>query len=133
MNNILTLIETFREQVRSHVADEIDQVLVSEFVSSTFDDLDILSTHTTVDSSELDSYQVESINSDYVVIKGYGFVYCNLQWGSGSDMRNGIGASMSESFQYDFTIHAKLTDLKKLELGGEGVTVDTDTWYEVET
>lgn len=130
MNSILTLIEDLRKEIKLHVAGEIDEALISEFVSTTFDDLDILSTHTTVDYSELDSYYIESISSDYAVIKGYGTVYCDLQWGSGSDMRNGIGASMSDSFPYDFTIHANLTDLKRLELSDEGITVDTDSWYE---
>lgn len=130
MNSILTLIEDLREQVKSHVEGEVDKALISEFVSTTFGELDILSTHSTVDYSELDGYHIESIASNYAIIKGYGTVYCDLQWGSRSDMRNGIGASMSDSFPYDFTIHAMLTDLKKLELGGEGITVDTDSWYE---
>jgi hypothetical protein len=130
INSILTLIEDLRVQVRSHLEGEIDDALISEFVSTTFNELDILSSHTTVDYSDLDSYHVDSIRSNYAVIKGYGTVYCDLQWGSGSDMRNGIGASMSDSFTYSFTIHAKLTDVKKLELGDEGITVDTDSWYE---
>ena len=130
MDSILTFIEDLRERVKSYVEGEIDDALISEFVSSTFNELDILSTHTFVDYSELESYHVNSICSKHVVIKGYGTVYCDLQWGSGSDMRNGIGASMSDSFPYDFTIHSKLTDLKKLELGDEGITVDTDSWYE---
>ena len=83
-----------------------------------------------VDYSELDHYYVESICSDHIKIKGYGTVYCDLQWGSGSDMRNGIGASMAESFPYDFIIQAKLTDLKQLELGDNGINVDTDSFYE---
>ncbi|MAD03715.1 MAG: hypothetical protein CMK65_08860 [Pseudoalteromonas sp.] len=130
MDSILTLIENLREQVKSYVEGEIDDALISEFVGSTFNELDILSTHTFVDYSELESYYVSSICSKHVVIKGDGIVYCDLQWGSGSDMRNGIGASMSTSFPYDFTIYSKLTDLKKMELGNEGITVDTDSWYE---
>ena len=45
-------------------------------------------------------------------------------------MRNGIGASMSESFPYQAVINAKLENLKKLELGEEGINVDTTSWYE---
>lgn len=130
MNEILTSIENLRDQIKSHVESEVDEVLVTEFVTSTFNELDILSTHTFVDYSDLDSFHVESICSGHVIIKGYGTVYCELQWGSGSDMRNGIGASMSDSYPYEFTIHAKLNDLKSLELGDEGITVDTESWYE---
>jgi len=130
MNSILTLIEELRGQVKSYVADEIGETLIFEFVSTTFNELDILSTHTIVDYSDLDSYYVDSICSKHVVIKGDGTVYCDLQWGSGSDMRNDIGASTSASFPYDFTIHTKLTDLKNLELGTEGINVNTDSWYE---
>lgn len=130
MDRILTLIEDLREEVKTHVAGEIGDALISEFVSETFDDLDILSTHTTVDYSELSDYHVESISSDYAFIKGYGIVYCELQWGSGSDMRNDMGASMNHSFPYSFTVRAQLTDLKSLELSNEGISVDTRSWYE---
>ena len=130
MNNILMLIEGLRSQIKTHVEGEIDEVLIHEFVTTTFNELDILSTHSMVDDSELDHYYVNSICSDHVKIKGYGIVFCDLQWGSGADMRKGIGASMSQSFPYGFTIHAKLTDLKDLALGGTGIEVDTDSWYE---
>ena len=130
MKEILMLIEDLRVQIKSHIEGEIDDALISEIVTTTFNELDILSTHTMVDDSELDSFYVETISSEYVEVKGYGTVYCDLQYGSGSDMRNGIGASISQSFPYNFTIHAKLNDLHNLELGGAGIEVDTDSWYE---
>ncbi|QOH80968.1 hypothetical protein IHE26_06810 [Plesiomonas shigelloides] len=130
MNEILTTIESLRDKIKSHVENEVDGVLITEFVTTTFNELDILSTHTFVDYSELDYYYIDSICSDHVVIKGSGTVYCELQWGSNSDMMNDIGASLDDSYPYDFTIHAKLTNLKSLELGDEGIIVDTDSWYE---
>ena len=130
MKEILMLIEDLRVQIKSHIEGEIDDALISEIVTTTFNELDILSTHTMVDDSELDHFYVETISSEYVEVKGYGTVYCDLQYGSGSDMRNGIGASISQSFPYNFTIHAKLNDLHNLELGGAGIEVDTESWYE---
>ena len=130
VKNILMLIEDLRAQIKSHIEGEIDETLISEIVTTTFNELDILSTHTMVDDYELDHFYVETICSDYVEVKGYGTVYCDLQYGSGSDMKNGIGVSISKSFPYDFTIHAKLSDLQSLELGGSGIVVDTDSWYE---
>lgn len=130
MKSILMMIEDLRDQINSHVEGEISDVLITEFVETTFDDLDILSTHSVVDYSQVDDHHVDSICSDHVKISVDGTVFCELQWGSGSDMRNGIGASMSESFPYKAIIHAKLTDLKKLELGEEGISVDTESWYE---
>lgn len=66
MDSILTLIEDLREQIKSYVEGEIDDSLVSEFVNSTFNELDILSTHTSVDYSEINSYHVECIYSKHV-------------------------------------------------------------------
>lgn len=129
MTSIFTLIENLRRKINVHIEKEIDEALLSEFVESTFDEIDILSTHSVIDETYLDHYYVESINSKYVVIRGFGKVYCELQWGSNSDMRNDIGASSNESFPYDFTIHASLTNLKKLELGDQGIVVDTRSWY----
>ena len=130
MKSILMMIEDLREQIKSHVEAEISDVLITEFVDTTFDDLDILSTHSVVDYSQVDDHYVDSICSDHVKISVDGTVFCELQWGSGSDMRNGIGASMSESFPYQAIIHAKLADFKKLELGEAGINVNTESWYE---
>lgn len=130
MKRILMLIEDLRGQIKSHVEGEISDVLITEFIDTTFDDLDILSSHSVVDYSQVDDHYVDSICSDHVKVSVDGTVFCELQWGSGSDMRNGIGASMSESFPYQAVINAKLENLKKLELGEEGINVDTTSWYE---
>lgn len=130
MSEILGLVEDMRSQVVSHIEAEVDEALVSEFVGTVFGELDILSTHTTVDYHELESIHVEAINSDWLVLRGLGTVHCDLQWGSGSDMRKGIGASITDSFPYHFKSRAKLSDLKKMELFEEGIIVDTDSWYE---
>jgi len=130
MKSILMMIEDLRERIKSHVGGEISDVLITEFVDTTFDDIDILSTHSVVDYSQVDDHYVDSICSDYVKISVDGTVFYNLQWGSGSDMKNGIGASMSESFPYQAIIHAKLQDFKKLELSEAGINIDTDSWYE---
>lgn len=130
MSSILELIEDSRERVKEQLEGAIDETLISEFIESTFEELDILSTHTVVDYSELEFYHVDRISSEHVIISGQGTVHCDLQWGSGSDMRNGVGASMSESFPYEFSARSKLKDLQSLELCEAGITVGTDSWYE---
>uniref|UniRef100_UPI0018E1BC55 pPIWI-associating nuclease domain-containing protein n=1 Tax=Vibrio splendidus TaxID=29497 RepID=UPI0018E1BC55 len=67
--------------------------------------------------------------SEHIWIVGVGIAHCELQWGSNSDLRNDIGATMSESYPYDFTLQAPLSNLTDLELAPEGLKIDTSSWW----
>ncbi|MEZ8410647.1 hypothetical protein AB4248_00290 [Vibrio splendidus] len=129
VNDILVLVEDMRSQIISLIESEVDSTIVEEFISNTQDEIDILSTHSVVDYSELESFHVSKISSEHIWIVGVGIAHCELQWGSNSDLRNDIGATMSESYPYDFTLQAPLSNLTDLELAPEGLKIDTSSWW----
>ncbi len=129
VNDILVLVEEMRSQIISHVESEVDSTIVEEFISNTFDEIDILSTHSVVDYSELESFHVSKISSEHIWIVGVGIAHCELQWGSNSDLKNDIGATSSESYPYDFTLQAPLSNLRDLQLIPEGLKLDTSSWW----
>lgn len=130
VSQILTLIESLRKEVIYRLEEDINDTVIDEFISNTFEDIDILSTHSRVDYSEMDSYSVFNITSKHVIISGYGIAHCELQYGSGADMRNGIGASIDSSFPYSFNIEADVNNLSNLSLSESGIDIDTSSWYE---
>ncbi|MFQ2342801.1 hypothetical protein ACK317_11655 [Aeromonas dhakensis] len=129
VNDILVLVEEMRSQIISHVESEVDSTIVEEFISNTPDEIDILSTHSVVDYIELESFHVSKISSEHIWIVGVGIAHCALQWGSNSDLKNDLGATMSESYPYDFTLQAPLSDLTDLKLIPEGLQLDTSSWW----
>ncbi|WP_373416410.1 hypothetical protein [Vibrio parahaemolyticus] len=44
-------------------------------------------------------------------------------------MKNDIGATSSESYPYDFTLQAPLSNLRDLQLIPEGLKIDTSSWW----
>lgn len=129
VNDILVLVEDMRSQIISHVESEVDSTIVEEFISNTPDEIDILSTHSVVDYIELESFHVSKISSEHIWIVGVGIAHCALQWGSNSDLKNDLGATMSESYPYDFTLQAPLSDLTDLKLIPKGLQLDTSSWW----
>ena len=127
-SDIFYLVDHFRDVTFVSIKDRVSQELTSEFIDSTLDDIDILSTHSVIDHSEIDDFYLTEINSSSVVICGRGTAYFNLQWGSGSDMKRGDGAKMNESFPFTFELHANVNNIKELSVGGKGINVDTSSW-----
>ncbi|HBS2481257.1 hypothetical protein [Klebsiella pneumoniae] len=127
--NILKIMEDLRDIINKQVESVIDEILLEEFISQTYDEIDVLSSHSNVDNFELDSYAVSKICSQFVLIQGQGIANCVLEWGSNSDMRNDIGATMDESFVFDFSIQASLDNLRNLSLAPQGIVINTSPWW----
>ncbi|ESJ34414.1 hypothetical protein CFSAN001084_04634, partial [Salmonella enterica subsp. enterica serovar Eastbourne str. CFSAN001084] len=54
--NILKIMEDLRDIINKQVESVIDEILLEEFISQTYDEIDVLSSHSNVDNFELDSY-----------------------------------------------------------------------------
>jgi hypothetical protein len=128
VEEILFTIKESRRLVLSHVEDNVNRELVGEFVSNTFAELDILSTHTALDFVTVDELAVETIDSTQVVVRGEGFAHCDLQYGSGSDQKSGMGDRTRESFPYTFECRIDVDNFNELEIGD--IEIDTSSWYE---
>jgi len=128
-SNILYLIEHFRVDIFHGVKNRVDEEVLSEFIGSTLDDVDILSTHSVIDYAEIEGFEVTAINSSGVAICGRGTAHFTLQWGSNSDRKKG-GASVSESFPCTFELHACVNNINRLSVSGDGIQVDTSSWYQ---
>jgi hypothetical protein len=89
-----------------------------------------LSTHQSIDYIYSDGGHVEHIGPKSLTIHVTGHLECELQYGSGSDMRRGDGATISESFPFSGTIDVKFKAPLGSVIAVENLNVDTSSWYE---
>ncbi len=103
IDNFINIINTLKATISTNLTDFIAEYIDNTFLNETFDDLDILSTHT-----EVENWYVEDINSINInnnVISGAisGTVFVNLLYGSDRERRMGDGAEMKNSYPFQTT------------------------------
>ena len=107
----------------------VDQHLLKKVISETIVELDELATHHLVEEVNVDSVVVVDIGPTDLTLEIDGNVGVELQYGSSSDVRNDIGAVMSDSFPFTASMCVRF----KRPLGSEAtisdLKVDTSDWY----
>ncbi len=86
--------------------DNLEQIIYENLSNNFPEELDTLSTHTSIES--VNSIDIESINveSDGIRLSGSASLNLDLQFGSNYDMKNGDG--LQESFTVDFSFRIKI-------------------------
>lgn len=119
-----------RSEVAAALADAIDQHLLNHAISETINSIDELATHHYIEDIYVEDIEVVDIGPKNIELKIDGTIECELQYGSGSDVRNGLGDVMSSSFP----LRANLTVQMERPLGKvatvERFSVDTSSFYE---
>ncbi len=129
VHDILQLTNECRSEVREFIHDEMYSRVNDVLNDNVFDALDDKSTNTTVDSFDLEYFTITDINESTIAIEGEGTVYCNLQYGSGSDLRNDIGMVMDHSFPMTFECTAPISDPSDIDLHPSDIKIDDSAWY----
>lgn len=122
------VIEYYRTEIQSMVEESIDQHIFETFLNETFDEVDILSTHSRVEHAEVSKISVEKIDSSAVHFRAEGNVDVELNYGSGGDRSRGEGHSTSVYFPFDATFNANINDMKALK--DAKYEIDTSSWCE---
>lgn len=122
-------IEDFRTVLADTALGALGTDIFEKFIESSVDDLDILSTHTQVQSVDVETVDISSIGLAVIQYKVEGMVNVQLVWGSGSDHDRGEGATHSDSFPFSCTVEGsveKLSEFTHVTLP----EVDTSSWFE---
>lgn len=117
---------TYKE-IESFLYDDISDHVYHDYLDS---ELDVLSTHTSVDDVMIQNFSIEDITNDYIYIKGTAELDTCLQYGSYSEFHRGEGAAFNMSFDLDFSVKINITDFDDKEYKYE--TVNTDKFYGIE-
>lgn len=126
---VLRLTSECRVEVREFLHKEISSQVEKVLYENVFDALDDKSTHTTIDGFDLEDFEIVDIDNAFITITGEGTINCNLQYGSGADVRNDVGLVMDESFPMKFTCKSLVSDPYDIELHPRDIIVDESGWY----
>ncbi|MBB3871665.1 hypothetical protein [Brevundimonas mediterranea] len=129
MGTLLDAADDCRKAVAEALREAIDEQVMDRMISETIAELDELSTHTFIDEIQVEDISVVEIGPEQIHLEVEGVVYVTLQYGSGSDVRRGDGATMDDSYPFEATVIVSSIDPEKFEEVREP-RVDNRSFYE---
>lgn len=131
-NGFIDCMNDIRLQVVSRLDAEINHEILMATIYETYDDIDVLSTHSSIENYCIDSIAVDDITSNEVVLKVSGSANVRLQYGSDGDQRRGDGYITNIDVPYEANVSADIkTSLKKFHLNDNiHFDFDTNPYYE---
>ncbi len=113
-----------RERIVRATAGVMHHAVFVNLISESIQELDELSTHTTVDGHYIDTVGVRSLTATRIEYTITGQVEVELQYGSNSDVRNDIGFRQDDSYPYHAVILSN--PAKPMEIQPNNVTLQVD-------
>lgn len=132
-SEFVNTIDDYREYLKTLLEVSIDNDVLNSIIFHSFNEVDILAPRHTIESSELEEYEIEEINESFVVVSVNGHLHVTLEYGSKNERRNGDGLDMSESFPFYGTVKYEIgKEFPSPNYKVEDLNADTDSWFEEE-
>jgi len=129
LDQLLQAADESREAITRAVADVMQEAVFEKLISETIDELDELSTHTTVGGHNIDNVTVTKLDSSEISYRVEGEVEVELQYGSGSDLRNDIGFVQDDSYPYVVTVTCAVARPMEIRPDDLEISVDNRSFY----
>jgi len=126
----MELIDICRDEVREYIHDKVQDNLFSVMIENVYDSLDDKSTHTTVDDAVIENFDITDIDETYIYVQGDGYVDCELQYGSDSDVSNDFGAVGDCSFPLTFEATISANNFADVNIEPQDIKIDDTSWYD---
>lgn len=132
ITNMFGTIWQCRDKIAEGIMDLIDDELVESLYLDTYDELDILSTHSSIEEYYIDDYKITPLSEGVISCVTTGNVLARLQYGSDGDQRRGDGmvTSMEFPFTAEFTCRLCEEGIVDYEVVEASISIDTDSFYE---
>lgn len=127
---LFEIVETCRRRIIRTIARTIDDSLLNHSVESTFDDIDILSTHTSVDECHISDISITGITDQDIFLTVNGMIRVRLQYGSDGDVSDGDGVVTHDSFPFTLGLTGEVNQLDKFIPEINTMKIDTSSFYE---
>ena len=129
--NLITGIRECRENIKLKIEETITDAVMNHSISQSFDEIDILSTHHSIESLWVENFHIEEMTGDSLHIIAEGSVDVNQQFGSNSDVANGIGTEFESSFPFSSKLIMEISNtFPKDDIEVDSFVINTDSWYE---
>lgn len=129
-DRLATLITERHESLLSKAADAAKDTLEEELFGQVQSELDILSTHSTVEGVHLENLTITSLGSDRILFEGDGSVDVRLQYGSDADVARDDGAVSYDSYPLDCKFEADTERPLEISIISGSLRIDTDSFYD---
>jgi hypothetical protein len=123
-------IDHYRQDLKSSLDGELDDHILNEIIWTSFNEVDILAPHHQIEYSELEDYEIEEINNEFITVSVNGNLNVTLEYGSKNERRDGDGLDLHESFPFTGIVKYKIgTEFPSKDYEVEDLNVDTGSWY----
>lgn len=128
LRELLMEVDYAYEKLCQDITGSVDEEVFEKLIMNTHQELDILSTHTCVDSYEIEEIKIIEIDDQNIRFGIKGQVHVNQNYGSTSEFREGDGLTLDCSYPFETTANSEVvTPGSPVEVGD--INVDTDSWY----
>lgn len=122
--SIFNMIEDTRTELHYELASHIDNELMSTFVSNSMPDIDILSSHSYVEYSEVTDYELIGIDNHELTFRGEGNAQVSQNYGKGDD-----ACEINEEYPFEFTGSSTVGKPYELSIPPECISIDVSCWF----
>lgn len=126
----LDCADAARRLLCSRVEERIHDGVVSKAISETIVAIDEIASHHCVEEVDVHDIEVTALDHKEIHFTAYGSVGVELQWGSSSDIRNGDGATATDSFPLTCKFISKVSSPEDLEVIEGSLCVDMSSWWD---
>ena len=127
---LFTFVSERREATRNAAADEAQDALRDVLYGEVNEELDRLSTHTTVETVDLYGFKITAMDPEHIRYAGHGNVDARLQYGSDSDVARDDGHVSFHGYPLTCEFIADTCSPLEIAIVPGTLRVDTDSFYE---
>jgi hypothetical protein len=133
VDTFVTFFETIkacRARLIRKIEKSIDDTVLNHSLETTFDEIDMLSTQSSVNEVYVSRVSVTEINDQQILISVSGTISVRLQYGSNSDNRNGDGYIAYDSYPFTCDMFGDVNQLEEFCPEVDSMSVNTRSFYE---
>jgi conserved hypothetical protein len=129
---LFNTVKKIRTKIHQGVSDSIDKELLEKMYMDTCDEVDILSTHSTIEDYSILDLKMKGIADKKLTYAIEGSVKVHLQYGSDYDNKNDNGYETDESFPFSGSFTCTLTGqgINNYKIESCNIDIDTNSFYE---
>ncbi|WP_063669781.1 hypothetical protein [Aliivibrio fischeri] len=121
----LSELDDFEDLIKQSLYDRVYDCVVETAISSTPDEVSILSANSIVDSTDVEDVTITKFDNEKVYLEVTGTVYVTQEYGGKHDY-----FSMECDYPFTLEMAAKISDPNDIEVLSNELKVDTSSWYE---
>ncbi len=129
VSSLFSTVKKKHKIITSALWEQIDESTVDSALSETILSLDELSSHHSIEEVYTSDIQIITIDGDFIRFRAEGTIACELQWGSGSDMKRGDGAVASHSFPFTCELWSSVSEPEDIQAEEVAFSADTSSWW----